>query len=364
MKITAVETTVVSMPMRINGPAPKMGGIPRTSMEILLVRVDTDKGITGWGEAFGHRAIPTTRTAIDVLIAPLCIGRDPAAIGEISLDIQHALHGGGRNGPVIYGLSGIDIALWDIAGKVAGLPLYRLLGGSERADVPAYASLLRYGEPAAVTHYAEEALERGYRHVKVHEIEAVNVKAARDALGSDVPLMVDCNCLWDAEEAVRRARSFAPYNPHWIEEAIWPPEDGHAMAKLRREGGVPTAAGENYMFDDFQRLCELEALDFLQPSITKVGGVTGMRAVFELGAAHNVQVVPHSAYFGPGLLASTHVIASYSGEIPVERYYADFDDTPLHDAINPKNGRMLVPQSPGLGLDPDLDVVERMRVDA
>src|ERR1700747_2137390 len=150
MKISAVETTVVRMPMRIDGPAPKMGDVPRTSMEILLVRVDTDEGITGWGEAFGHRAIPTTRTAIDVLIAPLCIGRDPAAIGELSLEIQRALHGGGRNGPVIYGLSGVDIALWDIAGKVAGLPLYRLLGGGTRADLPAYARLLRYGAAAAV----------------------------------------------------------------------------------------------------------------------------------------------------------------------------------------------------------------------
>src|SRR5437660_2068361 len=155
MKITAVETTVVRMPMRIDGPAPMMGGSPRTSMDILLVRVETDEGITGWGEGFGHRAIPTTRTAIDRLIAPLCIGRDPAAIDDLSLDIQHALHGGGRNGPVIYGLSGIDIALWDIAGKVAGLPLYRLLGGGERVDVPAYASLLRYGEPAIVAQYTE-----------------------------------------------------------------------------------------------------------------------------------------------------------------------------------------------------------------
>jgi D-galactarolactone cycloisomerase len=363
MRITGVETIVVRMPMRIEGPAPKMGGTPRTFMEILLVRVDTDEGVTGWGEAFGHRAIPTTRTAIDVLIGPMCVGRDPARIDELSLEIQHALHGGGRNGPVIYGLSGIDIALWDIAGKVAGQPLYRVLGGSERTDVPAYASLLRYGEPAHVAQYCDQALERGYRWVKVHEIEAENVKAARDTLGPDIPLMLDCNCLWDAEEAVRRARSFAPSQPHWIEEAVWPPEDGHAMAQLRREGGVPTAAGENYMYDDFQRMCELEALDFLQPSITKVGGVTGMRAVFELGRTHGVQVVPHSAYFGPGLLASTHVIASYPGEIPVERYYADFDDTPLHDAINPQNGRMLVPQGPGLGVDPDPALIERLRVD-
>ena len=93
-------------------------------------------------------------------------------------------------------------------------------------------------------------------------------------------------------------------------------------------------------------------------------GRPGSLEVSYAGRYHGVQVVPHSAYFGPGLLASTHVIASYAGEIPVERYYADFDATPLHEAINPKNGRMLVPQGPGLGCDPDLDVVERLRVDA
>src|SRR5439155_733335 len=142
---------------------------------------------------------------------------------------------------------------------------------------------------ASVAQYTEQALARGYRHVKVHEIEAVNVKAARDALGPDIPLMVDCNCLWDVEEAVRRARSFMPYHPHWIEEAIWPPEDGHAMAELRRQGGVPTAAGENYMFDDFQRLCELESLDFLQPSITKVGGASGMRDPSPVGERTRLQ---------------------------------------------------------------------------
>src|SRR2546423_569678 len=114
MKITAVETIVVNLPMLLSGAIPKMGGVPRTSMDTLLVRVDTDEGVTGWGEAFGNRALATTRTAIDAMIAPQCIGRDPAAISALSNDLQRALHGAGRNGPAMYGMSGIDIALWDI----------------------------------------------------------------------------------------------------------------------------------------------------------------------------------------------------------------------------------------------------------
>src|SRR5436190_17795630 len=146
MKITGVATLVLNLPMVIEGATPMLGGRARTSIDMLLVRIDTDAGITGWGEAFGHRIFPATRAAIDTLLGPLCVGRDPGQISAINEDLQRVLHGVGRNGPTVYALSGIDIALWDIAGKDAGLPLYRLLGGSGRETLPAYASLLRYGE--------------------------------------------------------------------------------------------------------------------------------------------------------------------------------------------------------------------------
>src|SRR2546428_1111746 len=139
--------------------------------------LDTDGGITGWGEAFGHRIFPATRAAIDTLLGPMCVGRDPSQILALNDDLQRVLHGVGRNGPVLYALSGIDIALWDLAGKAAGLPLYRLLGGGSRADLPAYASLLRYGAADAVAHYTAQALARGYRHIKLHEITVPEVKA-------------------------------------------------------------------------------------------------------------------------------------------------------------------------------------------
>ena len=140
MKITRVETMVLNLPMLIDGATPMLGGRARTSIDMLLVRVDTDGGVTGWGEAFGHRIFPATRATIDTLLGPMCVGRDPSQIAQLNDEIQRLLHGIGRSGPAIYALSGIDIALWDIAGKVAGAPLYRLLGGSSRVDLPAYAS--------------------------------------------------------------------------------------------------------------------------------------------------------------------------------------------------------------------------------
>jgi D-galactarolactone cycloisomerase len=362
MKITRIETIVLNLPMVIDGATPMLGGRARTSIDMLLVRVETDAGVTGWGEAFGHRIFRATRAAIDTLLGPMCVGRDPGEIVAINEDLQRVLHGVGRNGPTIYALSGIDIALWDIAGKVAGLPLYRLLGGSARADLPAYASLLRYGTADAVAHYTKQALARGYRHLKLHEITVPEVRAARDVAGAGVPIMVDTNCPWTVAQAVEMARQLAPLDLHWLEEPVWPPENVAGLAEVRARGGIPTAAGENYgTVWDFRRAFEAGAITYAQPSVTKLGGVTELRKVVTLAETFGVTVVPHSAYFGPGLLASIHCIAAMPVESLVERFYCDFADNPLGDAIHPRHGRIAVPQGPGLGVDPDPRLLEKLR---
>jgi D-galactarolactone cycloisomerase len=365
MKITTVTTFVTRMPLLIAGDAPMIAGQARTAMETLLVRVDTDAGISGWGEGFGHRVWPAPRVAIDRMLAPLCIGRDPGNIAALMHELARAVHGAGRNGPLMYALSAIDIALWDIAGKVAGKPLYQLLGGKPRSDLPAYASLLRYGKTAAMVPRIVEALERGYKLIKIHEIEPAIIRAAREAAGNNTPLMVDCNCPWTVDQAVAICKELQDLKLEWIEEPVWPPEDHGGITRVRSEGGIPVAGGENVgSANEFQRLFERGALDVAQPSITKVGGVTEMQKVFALGATHGVRVVPHSAYFGPGLLASIHASATQSGEIWIERFYCDFAENPLGDAINPKKGRIAIPQGPGLGIDPDPAMVKKLMIEA
>jgi len=355
MQITRVQTFVVTLPMVIEGATPRLRDRAVTSIDVLLVRVDTDQGVSGWGEAFGHRIFPATRAAIDTVLGPMCVGRDPTQIAAIHDDFQRLLHGIGRNGPTMYALSGIDIALWDIAGKVAGLPLYRLLGGGTRTDLPAYASLLRYGAADAVAFYTEQALKRGYRDIKLHEITLPEVRAAREVAGADARIMLDTNCPWTVVEAIDMARQLTPLSLRWLEEPVFPPENVEGLAEVRRRGGIPTAAGENYgTVWDFRRAFEAGALDYAQPSVTKIGGVTELRRVLALAETFGVTVVPHSAYFGPGLLASIHCIAAMPGETLVERFYCDFAKNPLGAAIDPVNGRIAVPQGPGLGVEPDL----------
>jgi L-alanine-DL-glutamate epimerase-like enolase superfamily enzyme len=362
IKITNVETLVINMPMKLDGPVPMQGGQARTSIDMLLVRIDTDAGLTGWGEGFGHRIWPATRAAIDTLIGPMCVGRDASAINGLMDDLQRNLHGVGRNGPALYALSAIDIALWDIAGKAANLPLYRLLGGSPRQDLPAYSSLFRYNDPAVVARYTEQALERGYRDIKLHQIDVPSVQAAREAAGPDIAITIDTNCPWTVDEAIAMAHAFEPFNPMWLEEPVWPPENHAGLARVRATGGLAIAAGENATTSDFKRMFELGSVTYAQPSITKVGGVSEMRNVMALAQAAGVKVVPHSAYFGPGLIASIHCIASMPRESLVERYACDFDVNPLHDAIHPIEGRMPVPQDPGLGVQLDAGVIEKLRV--
>jgi D-galactarolactone cycloisomerase len=364
MKITSIETILVQIPFDIGGGPQAIAGAATTKLSILLVRVDTDAGISGWGEAFGHGVCPATKSAIDTLIAPLFIGRDATDIAALMLQANQQLHLFGRNGPLVYGLSGIDIALWDIAGKRAGLPLHQLMGAAPRKELRAYASLLRYGESTTLVANARRAVAQGYRHVKLHEVVPSLVAEVRAAIGPDIALMVDTNCPWTVSEAREKVAEMRGLDIHWLEEPVWPPEDHPGLAQVRAEG-MPISAGENTAgLHDFRSLFEEGAIDVAQPSVTKVGGITEMRKIIALAEAYGVTFMPHCGYFGPGYLASLHIAASLQADTLFERLYLDLEASPFSPWTEPQGGVVMVPQGPGLGCDPDMQVVERYRTHA
>ena len=367
MTILRADAIPISLPYEIGGPKPMLAGRPRT-MDILLIRVETDKGLIGWGDAFCYGIGPATRAAFEHLIAPWVVGRDESDIAGLHETLSRQLHLLGRGGAAMFALAGLDIALWDIAGKAAGQPLCALLGGAQHKTLPVYASLMRYANADLVARNTTAALERGYRAIKLHEITANEVRAARGAMGgggagSSGALMMDVNCPWTVEEALSIADQVRPYDLLWFEEPVWPPEDFAGLAEVRKRCGIPLAAGENNMSAlHFAQMIEAGAVDYAQPSVTKIGGVTEFMKVVKLAAGHKVTLMPHSPYFGPGLLASIHMTATLAQETMIEYSFADLGANPLGDAIIPRNGRIDVPQGPGLGRDPDMEVVERYRV--
>lgn len=364
MKITAIESSVVSLPYDMGGPWPLFAGKPWTHLEILLVKVETDAGLTGWGEAFGHAAIPATKAALDSIVAPLVIGRDAEDIDALSRDILQSVHLLGRNGPFVYAYSGIEIALWDIRGKAAGQPLYRLLGRKDEClELEAYASLLRYGDLALVAKNTAAACARGYRHIKLHEITREAVLAAQNAPGAgDASIMLDVNCAWPVPEACRMADALRDDGLAWLEEPVWPPEDCNGLARVRQRG-IPVSAGENVAgVFGFQSLIDAKAIDIAQPSVAKIGGIGEMLRVIDLCRTEGVAVAPHSPYFGPGFIATLHIIAAMPEKPLVEVLWLDMEANPFHSFVVPFGGRLKVPQGPGLGCDPDPEIVERYRI--
>ncbi len=362
MKITAVEAHWTRIPFDMGGKPAVMGGLNWQTMNTVWLRIVTDQGLEGWGEAFGHAAAATTMTVLDTQLAPMLLGQDARDIAGLRLRLGKAFHGFGRNGPHVFALSALDIALWDLAGKAAGLPLWRLLGGTPADKIPAYASLLRYGAAPQVATACGRAIDQGYRDIKLHEITVPEIAAAREAIG-DAKLMVDTNCPWTVWQAIEIARAVDEYDLTWFEEPVWPPNDYDGLAQVRLEGGLPIAAGENAAgLHDFRTAFEAGALDVAQPSVIKIGGVSVMKEIVALAQAFGVRVVPHNAYFGAGYLASLHCVAALTPDAPFERLFLDLEASPYHDAVVARNGLVSVPQGPGLGLDPDLSVMKRYQV--
>ena len=362
MKITSVEAIPLSYPFRHGGPPSGWGGKAWTEMKTLLVKVETDEGITGWGEAFGYNAIPATVAALETMVAPNAVGRDATRIGELMADLQLSLHLFGRYGVPIFAMSGLDIALWDIAGKAAGVPLNRLIGGQVRDSVPAYASLLKYHDTGIVAELTSEALAKGYGQIKLHETTVPEVEAARRAAGDGVPIMLDVNCVWSLKEARLIAEPLFDCDLHWLEEPIWPPENFAGLAALRAESGIRIAAGENACTAwQFAAMFEAEAVDFAQPSVTKVGGITEFLKVAALAETANVALGPHSPYFGPGFLATLQLLSTMPAIEAIERFYTELDEDLYDGALAPRDGKIAVPQGPGLGLDPNPDFIAKYR---
>jgi len=356
-KIVSVETILVDIPFEDGG---KGEGITPTRWHILnnvLVRIEDEDGYVGWGEAFGYFCATPVAAAVNDMIAPLVIGRVIDDIAGWNLATQRALHLFGRYGITIFALSGVDIALWDLKAKRAGKRLAEMLSPAPPASVTAYSSLVAYRDPVLVKSYAEKSVREGFDYVKLHEIAADAILAARQGMGPEAGLMVDVNCNWSREHARAMVPVLQDVNAMWVEEPIFPPEDVATLSEIER-AGMPVGAGENactaFAFEGL-----IEAISFAQPSVTKVGGISVLLDIAERARLKGKALMPHSPYFGPGYFATLNLFAVLPDESLFEYLYVVPEafiglDTPL-----PEAGRIALPIGAGIGFSPDPAVVQR-----
>jgi L-alanine-DL-glutamate epimerase-like enolase superfamily enzyme len=361
-KIATITAFPLGIPFDHWASPPMFAGRPRTSLDTVLVRVTTDQGTVGWGEAYGSFRSAVV-AAIEQWVSPLAIGQSVDDV-ELPARIERTLHNLGRAGATIHAISGLDIALWDIRGKLAGVPVSTLLGGRRRDRIEVYASLLQYnGNTEEISRVVDRALGDGFRQIKLHERTAKAVASARAVAGPNVPLMVDTNCAWLPADATAAVTEMVPSNLLWVEEPIWPPEDFASLAALRQTTGVPTAIGENAGNAlDFRKMLTAACVDYVQPSAIKIGGLTALWKICTESEGAGTTCVPHSPYFGPGYLATIHVLAAKAKVSALERFYCDLAFDPCGGFVPIEAGFLAVPDAPGLGGDPDMALIDRYRL--
>lgn len=357
MKITSVTARAYQIPSKpTTQDVPWVWGL----LTQVYVSVTTEDGLEGVGEAFGYGVPGASAWVVNNTLAPLLAGRDATGIRELTEMLFRKTHIFGRYGVTTFAISGVEMALWDLAGKRAGMPLYQLLGGAARTAIPAYASLVRYPEGhGQIEADARKAMDEGYGMLKLHQHTVESVALARAAIGPDVPLTVDINCEWRPTEAIAMAIAMDEHALLWLEEPVWPPEDFASLNRVQAEGGVPLASGENLCTAvPFAEMAAQQAVDYLQPSVTKVGGIAQWLKVADIAKLNGLELAPHSPYFGPGFAATLHLLAHRDEVDWIEKIYFDLKVELFKEPLRFAEGAFLVPDEPGLGVSLDWEALE------
>jgi L-rhamnonate dehydratase len=376
MKITDIRTRVVEWRGPTVPPQPHFCTNPMDVLDLpadtmagfrfhgwLIVEIFTDAGHVGIGNA--ALAPRLTKQAIDLYLKPLLIGADPFDSEFLWQHMYRKTMAFGRKGVGMTAISAVDIAIWDILGKAAGQPVFKLLGGRTKQKIPVYASRL-YSQPLdALAAEASAYKKAGYRAMKLRfgwgpldgatgmQKNIALLRTVRETVGDDVDIMADAYMGWNLDYARRMIPLIEPFGLRWLEEAVIP-DDLHGYASLKKMNRVPIAGGEHaFTVYEFRDLLEAEALDYIQFDTNRVGGITQARKIAALAEAYSVPVVPHA-----GQMHNFHIVmASLNSpmaeffppvdvEIGNELFWYIFDGEP-----SPENGYIdLRNDVPGLGV--------------
>ena len=373
MIIKAIRTHILTAPLSQPFAYARAWYDTRTAM---LVEIETDSGLVGWGECYGPARV---NSGVVKEIAPWLIGEDPLRTDHLWQSVYARLRDHGQKGVVIQGLSGIDIALWDIKGKHFGVPAHRLLGGPLRSEVRAYATGLyrrKSGDPGK--YLAEEAasyVAEGFGAVKLKvgfgiEEDAAMARAVRAAIGRDVALMVDANHAYDAVAAIRLGRMIEELDIGWFEEPVLP-EDIAGYRAVKAAITIPVAGGEcEFTRFGFRDLLASRAIDIVQPDTCAAGGLSECKKIADMAEAFSVRYNPHVWGTGIAIAASLQLLAVLPSHTPTSlapvEPMLEFDRTehPIRQSIlvtpiEHIGGVVRVPEGPGLGIEVDRKALAR-----
>jgi L-alanine-DL-glutamate epimerase-like enolase superfamily enzyme len=346
----------------------------------VVVEVHTDEGITGVGH--GNWATGAIETIVEETLSKLVVGEDPRRRERLWDMMYRATIPFGRKGAAIEAISAVDLALWDIAGKELDKPVYELLGGPEKEEIPCYASNLHPVDFEKLEREAIDYVEKGFDAMKLrflHGPEAGRsgmkeneeiVKTVRDAVGHDIEIAGDAYMGWSVRYAKKMTRRLEPYDMAWVEEPVIP-DDVDGYAEVREAAPMPISGGEHeFTRWGHKELLERDAVDILQPDVHRCGGLTELQRIDALASSRDVPVIPHS-----GTNPHLHFIAASANSpmaeyFPIPEWYEERreDDSTYADAIyaNPPNaedGTIPLPEGVGLSAEINREALEHFAVE-
>jgi L-alanine-DL-glutamate epimerase-like enolase superfamily enzyme len=370
LTITSVEAVYVRLP--------QVKQQCDSGQDALIVKVTTDAGIVGYGEVDSHPMAvkgciegPFSHTATTGLKHVL-IGEDPFRTEYLWQKMYRANIYSGRRGIAIHAMSGIDLALWDVKGKALGLPVWKLLGGGFTTSLRPYASSLFGATPAETGERARRFVGQGFTAVKFGwdpmgqdaRTDVALVREARNGLGPDADLMIDAGLVYDAKTAIQRARSFEEFDPFWFEEPLLP-DDYEGYAKLSAASPLRIAAGEEESERrSFLQLMDVGKIDVVQVDLTRCGGFTEAVKIASLAADRGLPVVNHGFTTYLNVAAALHFLASVPNTLGLLEFVVEEGTTLRHalsEPIRAVDGRVAVPDAPGLGIAVNEEGIERFR---
>lgn len=344
-----------------------------TAIEIVIVEIETDAGVVGFGECLARRGSPAYARFIEVVFAPLLIGETAQDRRRLWQKMRAVLTGR-TGGMLIEAIAGVDIALWDIAGKEAGVSISKLLGGVGRTRVDAYASSINWADDATVEAEIARAIKLGFKQIKVKTglpvpAAVARAKLARRLAGDSISLSVDANWAYDVDDAIRVGRALADLDYMWFEEPIRP-EDRRGYKILREKLGVRLAAGESdFSAIDTAEMIEDRSLGLVQPDVARAGGISETWRIAELANAFNVAYAPHVGWSGAVCVAASLQLASAAQNCLTFEcmVYANplreaLLKTSVGEATLLKDGKLPIPDGPGLGIEVDPAALKSFRV--